>query len=198
MGDKHLVLPAVPVALAGTGVVEVARAESRMGSDQVWPPLAQGSSSSSSTALITPSSGTVTHIVPIPVTTIATTAGKQWFDEGQVSGVGKFLGDKSKSSIRRYEEGWKRWGVFLGTLPEERRPDIYLTQMGTDKNRATIMALFVQHLYEHPLNLRGKKLTSMITHVKGYFAARPPLSTTFFDSATVKTARKCAAKRVWS
>jgi hypothetical protein len=96
---------------------------------------------------------------------------------------------------KRYRSGWGYWGKYIEQLDEARRPDLYLEQMESDADKATFLALFVQHLYDPPQNLRGKGLTAMLTHVKSYFSARPPLSTAFFDSATTKTACKSAFRR---
>ncbi|KAJ1406343.1 hypothetical protein B484DRAFT_469530, partial [Ochromonadaceae sp. CCMP2298] len=122
---------------------------------------------------------------------------KQWFAPEQVASVGEFMGerDRSKASSQRYKAGWSHWVDFIAAQPADRRPDPFLTEMGSEEDKALFVALFIQHLYHPPHNLRGKSLTANVTHVKGYFAHQPLISSALFESATVKTAKKCAARR---
>jgi hypothetical protein len=102
---------------------------------------------------------------------------------------------RSKASSQCYKAGWGQWVDYIAAQPADRRPDPYLTEMESEEDRALFVALFIEHLYQPPHNLRGKSLTANVTHVRGYFAHQPLVSTAIFESATVKTAKKCAARR---
>ncbi|KAJ1403816.1 hypothetical protein B484DRAFT_404972, partial [Ochromonadaceae sp. CCMP2298] len=116
---------------------------------------------------------------------------KQWFAPEQVASVGEFMGERgrSKASSQRYKAGWSHWVDFIAAQPADRRPDPFLTEMVSEEDKALFVALFIQHLYHPPHNLRGKSLTANVTHVKGYFAHQPLISSALFESATVKTAK---------
>jgi hypothetical protein len=195
MEQAHTVTQAAPMALVGVEA-QVAMAAAGGGGGTGSAPAAAISGPNRDPPPATPQPGHTSVSVQAPTTSSVPT-GREWFTGEQLQRVSEFLGNRgrSKSSAKRYKSGWGYWGKYIEQLPEERRPDLYLEQMASDADKATFLAVFVQHLNDPPHNLRGKSLTAMLTHVKSYFSARTPLSTAFFESATTKTARKSAGRR---
>lgn len=86
-----------------------------------------------------------------------------------------------------YASDWKAWVSIIRKLSTQVEGDVYLDQVKSDTDKATILALFFKERYEDG-GLRARQATSISAGIRHHFLAALR-SVDWFESQIVTNAR---------
>lgn len=100
----------------------------------------------------------------------------------------------SEQTAYGYKSGWDKWITYLGTLPAENHPGIYLERIVDSARKQQRLVFFYDYLYSTQ-GLRAEQLIRTSTCLR-YFIGREGRDVSFFDGEIACRGRSAAGRSV--